>query len=329
MYTRSLRDRALPKLYRALPKMSGISEKILMSQMAKYHKDPHMNIILHVDPDNIHKWYWIFYGFTSDDPEDIKRNYKKGVFVFLTTAPADFPNNPPKLQMVSPEDSGVYQAGDSICISIGQFHKNDSSSKGDMATGWTKGFGMNGFINHVFNGLLLFNTSDHGIRLKVRPPLIKRFFALLSSTEVATNTSLEIIEVLLEKDNTVFDSVWDEIKKLVMELAVEAKKDKELCVAVQENCVSAYKIGLLHFTTEFEKIMKGSSLCYRGNVETYLAKMAPNYMQPKQILLNRLDQITSGKKVNPSDIEMKKTICSLLLTEQKNDWDVFLESLFV
>ena len=303
-----------------------------MSQMAKYYKDPHMNITLHADPENIHRWYWVFHRFTGNDPEDIKHVYKKGVYVFLTTAPADFPNNPPKLQMVSPEDSGVYQAGDSICISIGQFHKNDLSSKGDMATGWTKGFGMNGFITHVFNGLLLFDANDHGIRLKVRPPLVKRFFALLSSAEVAATAPLEIIEALLARDSTAFDSVWDDIKTLVVELVVEAKKNKELAVAVQENCTSAHKIGLAHFTAEFERFLKGSSLCYKANVELYLARMEPNYAPPKRLLLDRLGE-HPAQKVKTSrreaDKELKKSIYGLLAADALNDWDGFLASLFV
>jgi ubiquitin-protein ligase len=309
--------------------MSGLSEKILMSQMAKYLKDQHTNITLHADPENIHRWYWVFHRFTSDDPEDIKHVFKNGVYVFLTTAPADFPNNPPKLQMVSPEDSGVYQAGDSICISIGQFHKNDTSSKGDMATGWTKGFGMNGFINHVFNGLLLFLPSDHGIRLKVRPPLIKRFFALLSSTEVALTAPLDIIEVILTRDSAAFDSVWKEIKKFVTDLAAEARKDKELYTAVQENCTSAHKIGLLQFTTEFEKILKGSPLGFQANVESYLARMAHNYVPARQQLLDRLDPVKQKKTVAPNESEVKKNIRELLATKQVDDWDRFLASLFI
>ena len=89
--------------------------KILLNQYRLSKKDENINLISYMDEKDIRIWYFLITGL--DEP------YKEGEYIFKLTAPNSFPQEPPSFEFCTP--NGVYELGGKICISVGEYHKND------------------------------------------------------------------------------------------------------------------------------------------------------------------------------------------------------------
>ena len=127
---------------------------VLFNQYNKAIKEKNINLIPHMNEDNVKIWYFLIKGL--DTP------FKGGEYIFKLTAPNEFPHRPPSFEFCTP--NGVYDIGGKICISVGEFHANDKpGSTGSY--GWRPCLGMYGFALEVLNGLINYQYLDHGIRI--------------------------------------------------------------------------------------------------------------------------------------------------------------------
>ena len=88
----------------------------------------------------------------------------------LPKGPDAFPARPPQFTFLTA--NGVYEPGGKICISIGEFHAEDSAGSSG-AFGWRAVLGMNGFAREVVNGMIDPEHLGGGIRILDEPPALR------------------------------------------------------------------------------------------------------------------------------------------------------------
>lgn len=131
---------------------------------------------------------WYFMIVEPGDPDNPNNPYAGGEYLFKLTAPNSaarwFPNYPPKFEFLTP--NGVFQPGGSICISIGEFHADDSGGS-HSEYGWRPTIGMKGFAREVVNSLVVSLEVGgkivdplEGIRIAVLPDAKKQKLARAS-----------------------------------------------------------------------------------------------------------------------------------------------------
>ena len=144
----------------------------LHAQFKKVIKDNNEYYTCCMDTENIQTWYVLITNLP--DP------YTDGEYIFKLTIPNEFPDNPPSFSALTP--NGVMEMGGKICVSVGEFHRNDhhkSNSKGDY--GWIPSLGISGFVlQGIINAMLSFDTKDHGVRLSNMTDEQKRRLGKLS-----------------------------------------------------------------------------------------------------------------------------------------------------
>jgi len=166
--------------------------KILTNQLNEFYNDPHPNLWVYVDNNNIKIWYFLITG--------LENPYKSGEYLFKLTAKDDYPMSPPKFEFLT--QNGLFQIGMSLCISIGEFHTNDDPGS-EGSYGWRPSLGMVGFAINVVNALICFKDIDHGIGIIKTPDSMKSIYAKLSRSENIKNHSiiLALIENMMNNKN--------------------------------------------------------------------------------------------------------------------------------
>jgi ubiquitin-conjugating enzyme E2 J1 len=174
---------------------------IVSAQLKKIIKSDEEYYTAMVDPQDIQTVY-VLVGNLPDD-------YKGGQYLYKLTIPSEFPDKPPHLYALTP--NGVFETGGQICVSIGTFHQNDHRNSGSKgAYGWRPAIGLGGFIlNGVVNAMLHFDSKDHGIRINIETPEVKKSLAKIS-TEY-NKTRLGHIQKLFDdlKDSCSKLKIWD------------------------------------------------------------------------------------------------------------------------
>jgi len=133
----------------------------LMAGQLRAHiraNDPYCLIMM--DEDNINIWYALIAHLDGD--------WEGGEYMFKLTLPPNFPINPPSLEVLTP--NGLYVPGGKICVSIGEFHKQN----------WRRALGIHGFVrNGIVNGFICFDVMEKsgGIRLVASSSATKRHHA--------------------------------------------------------------------------------------------------------------------------------------------------------
>jgi ubiquitin-conjugating enzyme E2 J2 len=82
-------------------------------------------------------WYILIHGVEGDEGE-----YIGGEYLCKLVAPARFPFEPPEFYFMTP--NGVYEPNKKVCISIGEFHKDNYAST----------MGMLGFATELVSGMI-------------------------------------------------------------------------------------------------------------------------------------------------------------------------------
>ena len=178
--------------------------KILHNQYAKsieelkQNKDSNNIIpIPYFSETNVQKWYYLITGLPGV--------YQNGEYIFELTAPKSYPQSPPAINFLTP--NGVYGINQSICISIGIYHANDHSKRTDGSTGWRPALGMAGFAKEVMNGLISFDSNDHGM-------------GILNNTTNAEK--IQYANKSVEYNNKHYAEIYMHLKNLENEIKEEA-----------------------------------------------------------------------------------------------------------
>jgi ubiquitin-protein ligase len=143
--------------------------KILVSQYEFFMKDPrpYPNLLAAIDESDCRVWHFCAFGL--DQP------FTGGEYLFRLTAPDDFPQKPPRFEMLT--HNGVYDLGGPVCISVGEFHASDAPGA-EGSYGWRPSLGMVGFATQVVNGMIAFDTlPSSGIRIINPPAFFKKLRA--------------------------------------------------------------------------------------------------------------------------------------------------------
>lgn len=129
----------------------------LTAQFKKVIKDNNEYYTCCMDTDDIHIWYVLIKNLP--DP------YTNGEYIFKLIIPDDFPDNPPSFSTLTP--NGAMELGGKICVSVGEFHRNDHHRSGNKGNyGWIPSLGISGFVlQGIVNAMLSFSTKDQGVRL--------------------------------------------------------------------------------------------------------------------------------------------------------------------
>lgn len=119
----------------------------MKGQFKKATKEPHEYIKFHMT-ENMRVWYIMVGGFDGEKDE-----FKNGEYIFKIILPASFPNNPPRFYSMTP--NGLYKPNAKICISIGEYHKDN----------YRAALGVIGFAMELVNGMIGWRSMGSGINL--------------------------------------------------------------------------------------------------------------------------------------------------------------------
>ena len=140
--------------------------KVLMGQYRLFMKESDPHLLCIVDEQDVRRWWFLIVGLAPP--------FLNGEYIFTLTASDDFPKKPPRLEFCT--DNGVFSPGGPICISIGEFHAEDSPGK-NGTHGWRPSLGMTGFAIQVVNGLICHDGLDSGIRILSTDNAVKSAYA--------------------------------------------------------------------------------------------------------------------------------------------------------
>lgn len=166
------------------------SAKIMMAQFRKATKDLNELVKFAMDPDKPNTWYALLCNFRGNNNE-----YAGGEYLARIVAPPDFPYSPPSFYFMN--ETGVYGVETKVCISIGEYHKEDSRAA----------LGMDGFIRELVNGLIGWKELGGGIAISLTPIETKIRHAKLSAKYIREKYPA-IIEMI---DNSFkgYSAKWD------------------------------------------------------------------------------------------------------------------------
>lgn len=171
---------------------------IVGAQLKKITKLDNENYTAVVDPTDIHNVYILVRNLPDD--------YASGEYLYKLTIPNEFPDKAPSLFALTP--NGLFELGGQICISIGVFHQTDFRTTEAGSYGWRAAMGLSGFvINGIINAMLHFDQHDHGIRIKLQTPEVKKNLAQ-KSREYNNENLLTIVKM------------FDDLKEVMPDLKV-------------------------------------------------------------------------------------------------------------
>jgi hypothetical protein len=150
--------------------------QILRAQFLLSQKNPHPHLIAQMDPSNIGVWYFLLV-MGAEPP------FRGGEFLIRLTAGAGFPQSPPSLEFLT--ETGVFETGGPVCVSIGEFHAKDAPGR-DGAGGYRASLGMVGFADQVWGALIGHKELTPGIRIIPAPrqtPQRLKFLAQISKAQ--------------------------------------------------------------------------------------------------------------------------------------------------
>ena len=125
--------------------------KIITAQFKKATKEPAENLKFYLDPDNINQCFILIHNIGGNKDE-----YTDGEYLVRMVFPNDFPFAPPSFYFMTP--NGLYMTEKKVCISIGEYHKDDYRAT----------LGMIGFAKNLISGMIGWKEMGSGINL-LRP----------------------------------------------------------------------------------------------------------------------------------------------------------------
>lgn len=148
-------------------------------------------------------WYILLSGFAGNEGEftyeevqpDGSKKTKYGEYLCRMEAPHDFPFNPPQFYMLT--ENGLYGVEKKVCISIGEYHKDQ----------YRAALGMAGFANQLVSGLIGWRDMGGGIEIHRTDVATKKRFAAASRAKNHQNFP----EIMRKIDESYagYSSKWD------------------------------------------------------------------------------------------------------------------------
>jgi len=163
---------------------------IMRGQFKSAVKDVNEYLKFYMCEGDMSTWYVLLSGFGGDDDE-----FESGEYLVRVELPSDFPFNPPHFYFMT--EQGVYGVGGKICISIGEFHKED----------YRAALGVAGFCQQLVSGLVGWRTLGSGINLKKTSLNEKKTYAMMSRDHNYANHS-DIMDNINESYAN-YSSRWD------------------------------------------------------------------------------------------------------------------------
>jgi ubiquitin-protein ligase len=120
--------------------------KIMAGHFQKAVREPEEFVKFYMCENDPQTWFILITNLSGKDGE-----LEGGEYLFRMWAPPKFPFEPPKFTALTP--NGVYDIKQSICISVGEYHKDQYQAV----------LGMGGFAKEMANGIMTWNTMGHGI----------------------------------------------------------------------------------------------------------------------------------------------------------------------
>lgn len=121
---------------------------IMNAQYRNAVKEPSEYLKFYMCEDNTSQWYILLSGFDGDEGE-----FTGGEYLVRVVLPSDFPYNPPQFFFMT--EQGLYGVETKVCISIGEFHKDQ----------YRAALGVNGFCQQLVSGLIGWRDMGGGINI--------------------------------------------------------------------------------------------------------------------------------------------------------------------
>ena len=131
----------------AVPHMDKTGVRVMMEHYRAAIGQPNKNIMF-LMTDTSNHWYILIRNLEMYGEE-----FKGGEYIVEMIAPADFPFNPPRFFFKTP--NGVYEMEKKVCISIGEYHKDQYRAT----------LGMQGFARELWNGMVNWRDMGGGINI--------------------------------------------------------------------------------------------------------------------------------------------------------------------
>lgn len=166
------------------------SARVAAAQYKAATREPHEFLKFYMDEANSATWYISMSNFTGDEDE-----FAGGEYLVKVELPEKFPHEPPRFYFLT--DNGLYKKGDKVCVSIGEYHKDQ----------YRAALGVTGFCNTLVSGLIGWREMGNGINIIKTTPAEKRAIAAASHEYNLANNG-----EILEKINTAFEGysrTWD------------------------------------------------------------------------------------------------------------------------
>jgi ubiquitin-protein ligase len=172
---------------------------IMMAQYKKATSEPNEFIKFAMSPDNGCVWYIRIYNFAGNEDE-----FVGGEYDCRMVAPIDFPFNPPSFYFLT--SNGLYEVETKVCISIGEFHKDE----------YRAGLGMAGFANQLVSGLVGWKDMGGGINI-IKTSLAKKR-ELAYDSRASNKAHHSDICLMIEESYKGYSAKWD-ISKIPTQMA--------------------------------------------------------------------------------------------------------------
>lgn len=160
----------------------------LVNHFAAAIADPEEHI-KYVMSDSVDKWYVKLHSIHGDQGEFIG-----GEYLVEIRAPEDFPFAPPKFTFLTP--NGVYDTNKPVCISIGEYHKENYRATLQMA----------GFVRQLVSGIIGWQQLGQGISIIKTTVAQKKMFAKNSTNYNLTHYA--DIDALVETNWAAYKLLW-------------------------------------------------------------------------------------------------------------------------
>jgi ubiquitin-conjugating enzyme E2 J2 len=169
--------------------MAARQAKIMMAQFKSATKEPNEFIKFAMSEDDTNVWYILISGVAGNEDE-----YATGEYLCKMVAPKDFPYSPPEFYMMT--KNGLYDINRKVCISIGEFHKDQ----------YRASLGMCGFANQLVSGLIGWKELGSGISIVKTSTEDKKTIAK-QSKDYNSKKHPEIMQ-LIETSFNQYSSSW-------------------------------------------------------------------------------------------------------------------------
>lgn len=166
---------------------------IMMAQFKKATTEPNEHIKFVMSEDNACVWYIRLRNIGGNDDE-----FVGGEYDCRMVAPIDFPFNPPSFYFLT--NNGLYEIETKVCISIGEYHKDD----------YRAALGMAGFANQLVSGLIGWKEMGGGINIIKTSVEAKKKFA--QASHQSNETRHPKICRMIEDSYSGYSARWDRAK---------------------------------------------------------------------------------------------------------------------